>query len=417
MKILFVVGQFPCISETFVLNQVVGLTKMGHDVRVVTFGKPEKDIVHEEYQKYNIESKVIRLDNPIPHNKIKRFLHLLAILRKLYSTVGIQCFELLNWRKYGKIAYNGLLVHCSQLFFKLPWKPDAIIAHFADIGLYTSAYHHCGLLKTPAFVVVHAHEIAALTTEGINKKYKPLFDDELTYILPISKYWYDKLVKSGADCNRLKVFHMGVDLNYFHYHPRLGRTAGNVLKILSVGRLVGQKGYEYSVNAVIECHGRGVPVQYSIIGTGKLMDKLNGIINENNASEYIHLLGVGNNEKVLEEMRNNDLFILASVTDDRGLMEGIPVALMEAMAIGIPVISSYHSGIPELIENEKEGWLCQEKNVEEISQKIEYAYHNIDKCEQVIKAARLKIEREYSLEVLLIELVEIIKQLADGQHG
>ena len=85
--------------------------------------------------------------------------------------------------------------------------------------------------------------------------------------------------------------------------------------------------------------------------------------------------------------------ILPSVTDDRGLMEGIPIALMEAMAMKIPVVSTFHSGIPELIEDNCSGWLCHEKNAEEIAEKIIDAYNNPEKTKAFADNARKKLKR------------------------
>ena len=102
MKILFVVGQFPCLSETFVLNQVTGLLDLGHDVRVVSLGKFESKVLHEGYVKYNLQERVLWPIRTMPHNKFKRLAYLTKLVFDLYKKIGINVLELLNVFLYKK---------------------------------------------------------------------------------------------------------------------------------------------------------------------------------------------------------------------------------------------------------------------------------------------------------------------------
>ena len=90
-------------------------------------------------------------------------------------------------------------------------------------------------------------------------------------------------------------------------------------------------------------------------------------------------------------------------------MEGIPVALMEAMASGLPVVSTYHSGIPELIENNISGYLCDEKNIEQISEKLIFIYNNPQSVLSATVNARTKIEESFNIDIEYNKMTSIME--------
>ncbi len=107
-----------------------------------------------------------------------------------------------------------------------------------------------------------------------------------------------------------------------------------------------------------------------------------------------------------------DLFLLPSVTGVDGDMEGIPVALMEAMAVGIPVISTLHSGIPELIDAEKSGWLVPENDAHALADKLQ-AFAEIDEqtLRPMLTRAREKVETEFNQQRIYRELAGLLQTL------
>lgn len=191
-----------------------------------------------------------------------------------------------------------------------------------------------------------------------------MFNDK-DILLPISNLWREKLLKAGAAESMTKVFRLGIDLSRFVYSPT--HKIGDTINILSVGRLVGQKGYEYAIEGVAKyARLTNKKIVYNIIGIGGLEESLKQLVKKLNAADVITFLGAKTQDSVKSMLLDSDVFLLPSVTDKDGYMEGIPVALMEAMATGKICISTYHSGIPELIEDKVSGFLCKEKSSEEI---------------------------------------------------
>ena len=371
MKILFFVAQFPCTSETFVLNQVTSMIDKGHDVRIYSWGKADPYCTHVDIEKYNLRSKTLYMDMEVPYNHAKRLLKIIPKVLKLFIKYGISIFRLSS-SKYGDPLRSKNLIqyYIAQRFLHFNWNPDIIISHFGDNGILITALRNAGVIPptTKCFTYFHAHEICRMSVKAIASFYRPMFNEYDT-LLPINHLWKERLIAAGANPHKVIVLHMGVNLERFNYIEN--NITEDTIHILSVGRLCGQKGYEYAIRGVAEyVKYTKKKISYKIIGRGELEEKLKNLVNNINASDFIHFIGAQPQHVVAEEMEKANVFLLPSVTDDNGYMEGIPVALMEAMARGIICISTYHSGIPELIEDGRTGFLCKEKDSEGIAKAL-----------------------------------------------
>ena len=371
MKILFFVAQFPCTSETFVLNQVTSMIDKGHDVRIFSWGKADPYCIHVDVEKYNLRSKTLYMDMEVPHNHAMRFLKIIPDILKLFAKYGSSVFRL-SLPKYGHLLHsrNLLQYYVARRFLHLDWRPDVIISHFGDTGILITALRNAGIIPptTKCFTYFHAHEICRMSVKEIASFYRPMFNEHDT-LLPINHLWKERLVAAGANPHKVIVLHMGVNLERFNYIEN--NITEDTIHILSVGRLCGQKGFEYAIRGVAEyVKSTKKKISYKIIGRGELEVKLKNLVNDLNASDFIHFIGAQPQHVVAEEMEKANVFLLPSVTDDNGYMEGIPVALMEAMARGVVCISTYHSGIPELIEDGRTGFLCKEKDSKGIAKAL-----------------------------------------------
>lgn len=368
MKILFFVSQFPCTSETFVLNQVTSMIEKGHDVRIYSWGLPDTKCTHKDIEKYDLLAKTIYRNMDVPQSHFIRLIKIFPSIIKLTAKFGFGVLRLSS-PKYGHPLHSKNLIqyYIAQRFLTLDWQPDVIVSHFGDNGILITALRNAGIIpmSTKCFTYFHAHEICRMNVEQVAKFYGPMFNDN-DILLPINHLWEKHLVAAGASPNQVKVLRMGVDLERFKFIEK--NIIGDTINILSVGRLCGQKGFEYAIRGVAEyAKSAQKNISYKIIGQGELEKKLKTLVSELEASKYIHFLGVQPQQVVAEEMEKANVFLLPSVTDEKGYMEGIPVALMEAMARGLVCVSTYHSGIPELIENEVTGFLCKEKDPEGIA--------------------------------------------------
>lgn len=413
MKILFFVAKFPCTSETFVLNQVTSMIDKGHDIRVYSWGKADPHCTHKDIEKYDLLSKTIYMNMEVPPSHIKRIFKIAPSIMELVARYGLSVFRL-SLSKYGhtKHSKNLLQYYIAQRFLHLDWHPDVIISHFGDNGILITALRNAGIIpeSTKCFTYFHAHEICRMNVEQVAKFYGPMFNDN-DILLPINHLWEKRLIAAGANPSKVKVLRMGVDLDRFRFIEN--NTIGDTINILSVGRLCGQKGFEYAIKGVAEyAKTAKKKISYRIIGQGELEKELKALVSELDATNYIHFRGVQPQQVVAEELERANVFLLPSVTDEKGYMEGIPVALMEAMARGLVCISTYHSGIPELIENEVTGFLCEEKDPDGIAsalKKIESL--SSDKFNTIRFQARKIVEDEFDVVKETKKLQNVIEHI------
>lgn len=408
MKILFFVHSFPCVSETFVLNQVTGLIDEGHDVRTYYWGTPDS-CIHQDFVTYNLKDYTWPLVHAIPQNKFKRLWGALPIIYKGLKRSGFKVFKLLS-SKYGRMATNfGLLYISERLLDNTDWTPDIVISHFGHNGILINALKSAGVINenVQLYTFFHAHELCTYSIDQIKTVYRAMLNST-DYLLPISRYWENKLLKAGASKQYLQVFHMGIDPTKFTYNDKIEKT--DTVNILSVGRLVGQKGYEYAIKGVADYIKKtSRTVRYVIIGRGELENELKLITKKYDIEKNVTFLGAQPQEAVTKYMKESHIFLLPSVKDDNGYMEGIPVALMEAMAMGLVCISTYHSGIPELITDKVCGFLCEERNSKEISDSLSII-ENLPslKIAQIKATAREKVLKDFNIKRLIPELSELL---------
>lgn len=166
------------------------------------------------------------------------------------------------------------------------------------------------------------------------------------------------------------------------------------MRILTVGRLVEKKGYMVTLKALATLSSR-VEFEYHIIGGGPLEGVIRETIDEYGLAGKVILHGVMSADAVRVHMTQADIFVLASHEAENGDCEGLPVSLMEAMASGLPVVTTYHSGIPELVDHDRTGFLAREKDVDDLSSQIEKLASHLTDWSSVAHQARNKVEREY----------------------
>ena len=230
------------------------------------------------------------------------------------------------------------------------------------------------------------------------------------YVLPVSNSLANRLNELGCDQSKIHVHYSGIDTAKFKLRSPLPESTS--IEILSVGRLVEKKGFQYAIKAISFLDKLGYDVSYTIVGEGPLRQNLENDIEQNEVSHLVNLVGARQHDDVLAMMVAADVFLLPCVTAEDGDQEGIPNVLKEAMLIGVPVISTWHSGIPELIENGEEGWLIAEKDIQGIVDSI-VCLRQADKKDvrNVIENARNKVLSQFDQQSLNLRLHELYQSL------
>jgi len=148
-----------------------------------------------------------------------------------------------------------------------------------------------------------------------------------------------------------------------------------------------------------------------MIGNGPLINEVNDLIKELNLNEKIVLLGAQPHSRVLKEMEEADIFFLPSLTAENGDREGIPVSIMEAQATGLPIVSTIHTGIPELVLDGKTGFLVAEKDTKAMAERLKELVMNPELRINMGESGRSQVESIYDREKEIDQLDKLFRSV------
>ncbi|MDQ9243156.1 colanic acid biosynthesis glycosyltransferase WcaL [Escherichia marmotae] len=406
MKVGFFLLKFPLSSETFVLNQITAFIDMGFEVEIVALQKGDTQNTHAAWTQYNLAAKTRWLQDE-PQGKVAKLRH-----RASQTLRGIHrknTWQALNIKRYGAESRNLILsAICGRV--ATPFHADVFIAHFGPAGVTAAKLRELGMIRGKIATIFHGIDISS--REVLNHytpEYQQLFRRG-DLMLPISDLWAGRLQKMGCPREKIAVSRMGVDMTRFS--PRPVKAPATPLEIISVARLTEKKGLHVAIEACRQLKEQGVAFRYRILGIGPWERRLRTLIEQYQLEDVVEMPGFKPSHEVKAMLDDADVFLLPSVTGADGDMEGIPVALMEAMAVGIPVVSTLHSGIPELVEADKSGWLVPENDARALAQRLAaFSQLDADKLAPVVKRAREKVEHDFNQQVINRELASLLQSL------
>lgn len=424
MRIAFIVNNFPCLSQTFILNQITGLIDQGHEVDIYANDPDNGSKVHPDVEKYSLLEKTYYFDIPsVRIFRIVKSIRLLFSNRRRHPDVFKSSLNSFVFREnvvssQWMIPYWAIPILERQLE-KQPY--DVIHCHFGPCGLKGAQLKLLGLFKGKLITTFHGYDLTAFLQSRSKKLSGKRFDPKNVYhklfeagdeFLPISEHWKQRLIQLGCDQSKIHVHHMGIDIGTFTFAPRY-LSSGESIKIITIARLVEKKGVEYGIRAIAKLiamdQSINHPVEYNIVGDGPLKEELERLINDLNVSQYVRLLGWKQQREIVELLDLSHLILVPSVTSKSGDQEGIPVVLMEAMAMGLPVVSTQHSGIPELVEDGVSGYLVPERDTDALADRLYHLVKHSDLWPQMGKSGRICVESNYNIDTLNEELVDIYK--------
>ncbi|MBD8135601.1 glycosyltransferase [Bacillus sp. CFBP 13597] len=219
---------------------------------------------------------------------------------------------------------------------------------------------------------------------------------------PVCQYLAEGLRRLGIPAKNIHVLYGGIELDLFPYSNRTLPRVGEI-RVLSVGRLVDKKGFVTLIKAFKRIYSQYPNAKLHIIGAGEDEKRIKSTIAEYNLKDVVILRGAMDSKQVSDELKKAHIFCLASQTAKNGDIEGIPNALKEAMASGLPVVSTRHAGISELIEHQRTGYLAPEKNDIELAKGIQFFIENPDIWTDYTERARKVIEEKFDVNKQIIE--------------
>lgn len=388
--VAFVVSRFPARSETFVAAQMWALLEAG--VPVDAWARRAAGRLPREWRRSDFCLRA-------PPRGIGALLAALQLEAEGKAE--------LRRRPPGIASTWSVAARASAHGDAPPY--GLVVAHFGLQGLDALDLRRLGRLKGPLAVVFHGFDVSSYVDETGPDVYAELFE-EADHLLPISERWRNRLLELGAPEGKLQVHRMGVDLQSFAFTPR-SWSRGEPLRLVSVARLVEKKGLHIAIPAVARLAAELPNVTWDVIGDGPMRKRLSALVKDHRAPVVFH--GARPHDEVKRKLARAHIFLGPSVTSSTGDQEGIPVALMEAMATGLPVVTTRHSGIPELVRPNA-GRLADEGDVDALYVELLAALDDAHegRWPGMLAAARARVAEEFDEARWNARLLE----LARGTH-
>jgi len=408
MKILFFLDTFPALAQSYVLNQITGMIEKGHEVGILAAVKGDCRKVHADVEQYGLLDRVVFLEE-LPGNKIVRVAKgMVWMLGRGWKNPGV-LGQSLNKGRFGRTAGTGELFYAvvSLLSGKVKLGAfDVVLCHFGPMGQLAVSLRELGLLKGKIATVFHGYDMSLMPHLYGDDIYRLLFARGDLF-LPISENWKNKLLSMGCAAERIVVHHMGVSPGMFQYKRR-EIEKGGMMRIVSIARLSEKKGLRYGIEAAAKLLRAGRKVDYVIVGDGPLKGTLVNQIEEAGISQAVRLVGWKNQRELAAILDESHILLAPSVTDEQGNQEGIPVALMEAMCMGLPVVSTDHSGIGELVKDGQNGYLLPERDSEGLADKLSYMIEHRQNWVELGRAGREYVEKHFNIDLLNDRLEDLL---------
>lgn len=413
MRVAVIVWQFPVLSETFILNIITGLLERGNEVDIYAHLPGDTSKVHPAVEQYQLLKRTYYVPS-IPQNLVLRGWKAIKLLWYNYQKNPLVVLRSLNVFKYGLRSLSLWLVYAmTPLLDKEPY--DIIHCQFGTDGLTGMFLRDVGAIKGKLITTFRGYDISTYVKKEGDRVYDHLFRSG-DFFLTNCEFFRRRIIQMGCNQKNVLVHYSGIDCTQFAFTLRQPSIDGKI-RIATTGRLVEKKGIEYGIRALAKLAKVYPNLEYNIIGDGKLKAEFEKLIQELNIGHLVKLVGQKTQREIIDILDKSHIFVAPSVTASDGNQDAPINVLKEAMAMGLPVVSTYHGGIPELVEDGISGFLVPERDVDALAEKLGYLIEHPEIWPQMGKAGRAYVEKHYDIDKLNDRLIEIYsKVLANRQY-
>ena len=394
---------YPRISETFISNEIRLLEKLGFNIHLFSMRQPRERFTHQSVSEIqaNVDYLPETLLRPLPRLLYHNFLLALQIPGIYFAALKVALQRFLRTRKSATIKHlfqAGYLVH-----HLLPQQNITHLhAHFAhsptSVAMFTSI-----LSGLPFSFTAHAKDIYTSDPRQLSHKLALA-----RFVITCTAYNRRHL---GALCAEksnsvFRVYH-GIDTGLFASKRKIDAVPEAPFQILTIARLIAKKGLPTVYRALKVLHENGIPFEHILIGDGEDRKSVLALIRKLGLSGQSRWLGTQPHDVVLKHYQQAHLFVLGCEVAANGDRDGIPNVLLESMAMGVPVVATDISAIPELVETEKTGLLVPPGQPGQLAEAMIRMLTDSELRSRVIPAARQRVLQDFDNRQLINELAEI----------
>ena len=408
--VVYIMSRFPLITETFILREMLELERQGARLAVFPLLRARPKVSHAEVGRLRAEVHYTPFLSPaIVRANLRELLrapgrYLRLLWKVLKGNLGSANLFVGALGIFPKSVYFARLVeelgaaHVHAHFATHPALAALVIAELTGVGYSFTAHAHD--------IFLHERMLA----EKIERA---------RFVVSISefnkRYMLGRAPAVGPE--KIRVVHCGIEPE--KYGPRAGAAAergprGGVPTALCVAALQPYKGIKHLVRACALVRSRVPGFRCRVVGEGADRPELEALIKELDLGDAFQLLGARPQHEVAALLGEADLFVLPSVVAPTGQMEGIPVALMEAMASRLPVVSTRLSGIPELVEDGVSGLLVPPADESALAEAIGRLCDDAELRRSLGARGREKVEAEFGLRENVARLRELFEEASRG---
>jgi len=397
LRLAYLVSEYPAVSHTFILREVRRLRLKNFDVRVASINSPRQPIAEmaADDREEAATTFYIKRSGAIGAAK--------AHLRALKQRPGAYLRGLIFALSLGGTDLRQLLYsifYFTEALMLGNWMESRDLrhlhVHFANaastVGLIASRIFEIGF----SFTVHGPDEFYEVSGQRLSQKI-----EGASFVVCIGHFARSQLMKISPICdwNKFEIAPLGVDLDVFAKRPP--RPAHDPFRILCVGRLVPAKGQHVLIAAIDHLIQRGRRVHLQLVGDGPDRAALEREANRRGLAEHVSFAGSINQDRIGQFYREADAFALASFA------EGIPVVLMEAMAMEIPCVATMITGIPELIRDGIDGLLVVPSDDRALAEALEKLIDDEALGWRLGAAGRRRVAEKYDLDKNLERLSRV----------
>jgi colanic acid/amylovoran biosynthesis glycosyltransferase len=401
-RVAYILKMFPRFSETFILSEILELERTGVDVRVFSLKLPNDARRHADVDRVQAPitylpeisresaSAYLRAHVSVLRRTPRRYLKGLSIATRR----AVKGRRWSSFKRFIQAGYVGAHLQDEGI--------DHIHAHFASSA--TSVARDVNLMTGTSFsFTAHAKDIfiESLSMKSLVRKLQ-----RARFVITVSDFNVRHLRSIEPTVNVHRIYN-GLDLEVFA--PAEPQPQDPPL-VLSVGRLVEKKGFDDLIRAAAILRDRGVAFRVEIVGTGSEEGTLRALIAEHNLENTVRLTGAMPREELIGLLPKASVFPAPCVIGTDGNRDGLPTVLIEAMALGVPVISTPVTGIPELVRHDETGVIVPEHDPAALADAIETALTHPQRAREMADAGRQLVEKEFDLRENVAQIRQLFQE-------